>query len=191
MALRFNTLNRGFYYGQLKWGLVAVFAPFMIGILLNRFRMDRHFWPSPFWLSTLLLVATFQLPPVRAPLDGIYQVVVMLTLYPLLILSAQEYKPTGFWLNAVRYSAYISYPLYAIHYPILIIGDRFVGRIGVERWIFLIMITLVCVGVATVVAYFYETPVRGWLGRRFAARSAAVGSGTTVDPMPLRTGNGA
>jgi peptidoglycan/LPS O-acetylase OafA/YrhL len=171
MAFKINTLNAGYQFGELQWGIGAVFAPFMIGMLLNRYRFFRRGWRFPFWVLSLLLIATFQMPALDRPWDGLYQFSCMVLIYPFLIAVAQDSEPSGRWVTLAKASAYVSYPLYALHYPLVTFFEHLAGHFNLPKLPSLVVMVILCVAVSALISRVVEEPVREWLRLKFTARA--------------------
>ncbi len=156
---------------QLYIGVSRLLYPFFAGLLLSRMnwvlKVKRGFW----WCS--LMVAVILALPCLGPadkpwIDGAYNAVVILLLFPLVVSMGAGSKVTGAKSVAVcKWLGEISYPLYITHYPFLYVQmawaeahhDAPMGtHIAVAVSVFIIAIA-----VAQVTLKLYDTPVREWL----------------------------
>lgn len=171
VTFKFGTINVGFQYGELIYGVPIVITPFIIGMLINRYLHIAKGLTLPFWLSSAILIAIFQIPVLPNPWGPIYHISLMLIGFPLIIIASTRTEPSGFWLKAAQFGGWISYPLYALHYPIL----QFVSGLGemlrIPNVITLIGVVFASIVAAWVVEKMYDEPVRAWLESRFLGKS--------------------
>ena len=166
-------------------GLIRVLYPVCVGILLYRLasRLPRRPVESPARCVglVLMLMAIFFVPMPRA-LSGLYEAVAVLILLPMLLLHAASIAPAAglrpltLWLGAV------SYPLYALHYPIVraVLGAlrRFEPLPIWQHGLVVVVAIGACVGLAWVAFKRIDVPVRRWLTRRQAEAGAGLEIGT-------------
>ncbi len=165
LAFKFGRLQVGTEYNDLAWGVLTVFPPFVIGMLLNRIRNSELVPAIPFWLAATVLIASLA-PPSLEAWNVAYEFLMIFGLYPLLILGAQRMNPTGNWKRVAKFGANISYPIYIIHMPLTEwlapslshVHAPFVGR--------LILLIFVAVGFSAVIGRYFEGPTRKFLQAR-------------------------
>jgi peptidoglycan/LPS O-acetylase OafA/YrhL len=187
-AHEFGTILVGYRHGQLMWGLACVFPPFLIGMILNRIKDSVRFVTIPFWMATIVLLATFA-PFGLGSAKPVYEFFAVLIVYPALILGAGQDEPDGIWMSIAKASAYISYPIYALHFPTLQLVGALLRYKHVPGFLWLPVATLACV-LTAYIAGRIEQPMRAALAKWYNARSAAAGSGVDVKqvvahPQPL------
>lgn len=172
VAFQAGTINIGFNYGDLLSGIPAVFAPFIIGILINRIKHLIKLPELPFWLSGLILIFLFQPYIYSDAREPIYQIVLMLIVFPLLIMASTRSEPTGLWRSTARFGGFISYPVYVLHYPIL----QFISGAGeilkIPHPVTLCIIVIASIVVAWVAGKYYDEPVRRWLESKLLRKKA-------------------
>jgi peptidoglycan/LPS O-acetylase OafA/YrhL len=154
--LDFGAVPDDFWYGFARIGW-----SFPIGVLLYHFR--QHAPRSNPVLITIALLALFFTPVWYNPLYDLISVTLIL---PYIVITATNchISPT-----LARFSGNISYPMYAIHYPIA----RIIGVIGIKMNLSaLSRIGFSLIGLASIVIIsalvfrYYDEPVRAWLSPR-------------------------
>lgn len=160
-------------------GLLRMLFPFSMGMLLS-----RHFHPikikGAFWICSIVLLALFCVPYIegKSPvcLNGVYEFICIAFVFPLLVWIGASGKTTDKQSTRIcRFLGDISFPLYAIHYPLMylfyawLIDKKFYTLS--ECWQ---MATIVYIG-SIVLAYLclkcYDEPVRKWLSKRWLHKS--------------------
>jgi peptidoglycan/LPS O-acetylase OafA/YrhL len=182
MVAEVGSLNVANRPGELLWGLLCVFPPFILGMLLNRVPEINRLPSFPFWLASLVLVLSFVLNKITQ-WSGVYELAMVFGLYPVLILAARQNNPNGKWVRIAQWSAYVSYPLYAIHDPLLDWISRPLEATHLPGLIMLAVAVTSAVLFAYAVAKYVDEPVREWLSGRLRAQTAAAGGGVHPDPL--------
>ena len=163
---------------QIYVGYARLLCPFLMGLLLSR--MGRKITvKGGFWTTSLVLVLMLCMPLVGGANglpDGIYQLVCILLVFPLILaMGAGSTLAEGSSLALCRFLGNISYPLYITHYPLIYMQTSWKLRypdapVG----------THILVGVSTlVIALFiawaafklYDEPVRRWLTQHWARKN--------------------
>ena len=159
----YGTLDVGFRWDDVPLAYVRILFPFACGLALGRVAARtprRNGWGSAL-SAVMLTVALF------APIDAgwSYDAIVVLLWFPGLLLigagvSAPAFSRVFTWFGDV------SYPLYVIHYPIVVAGSNMVHKYGLQG-ASLVMSALLCFAVVLIVALavlrFYDEPVRSFL----------------------------
>ncbi|MFK4873972.1 acyltransferase family protein [Novosphingobium sp. ZW T3_23] len=170
LAVKFNMLNVGFRNGDIGWGMLNVFPSFVMGMALNRVREG---WKInvPFWLAAIILAVTF-LPHSLGAFKGAYGLVMVLIVYPLLILSSLDFREGAASAAVARFSAFISYPIYALHYPLLFAVSKLAARLDVPGKVELVAGLALSVAVAWIAGRYYDEPVRRFLAKAVREKMA-------------------
>lgn len=161
--------NMGFRPGEAGIALVRVFGAYLAGVLIWRLHAARRlrriavpgFVAPP--LSMLLVLA-----PLLAPAGGEHGVTLaaLFVCFPASILCSLEGRErpgsVAAWLGG------ISYPLYAIHMPILLAAHELGLTETPLEWL---AAALVAVAAAWAVERFVDAPVRAWLKARGRGRN--------------------
>jgi peptidoglycan/LPS O-acetylase OafA/YrhL len=137
-------------------GFTRVGWSYGLGLLLHRVTADRWRFPAivPITLASLvLLVPNVGRPDLRIPLS-------VFVLLPLIVALAVGSEGPTRGRGVARWLGGISYPLYAIHHPLLfIIASHFEINSGARRAV----VGVALVALAVVVEYAYDAPLRKWL----------------------------
>lgn len=143
-------------FARVGWG-------YGIGLLLHRVTRDR--WRVPAILPIALGALALFLPHIAAiPARPAISVFV---LFPLIVALAVASEVPPFARGVAAWLGAISYPLYAIHHPLLMmIAARFDTSSGTTRALIAIAIVIA----ATLVEYLYDAPLRTWLRKRLRKR---------------------
>jgi peptidoglycan/LPS O-acetylase OafA/YrhL len=129
LGLRFGGLDFGWTWHQFPGGLVRVCYSFFAGVALLRLHArQRHSFAVPSWLC-LFIFAAIVLLPLQGPMKALYEVFIVLLVFPILIYfgaGAVERRPQ---IGKVLGDA--SYAIYAVHRPLLAILLWPLGMMGV------------------------------------------------------------
>ncbi len=119
-SFRFNGLDLGLLPQDFWGGAPRIGFGFFAGILIFRLlREGRLKLPGlgPFLLSLVLLLV-FCAPKI-AGFGGIYDLVCVLAVFPLVLLVGAAREPVGFAAGFCRLSGALSYPIYVLHRPVI------------------------------------------------------------------------
>lgn len=159
-------------------GLLRMLFPFTLGMLLSRnFRPVRV--RGAFWICSLVLLVLFCVPYIEGKagvsLNGLYEVFCIFLVFPFLVrLGASGALTDGVSTRVCKFMGDISFPLYAVHYPIMYLF--YAWLIDNQHYTFAeVWPQALGVFVGNVLlAYFclklYDEPVRRWLARRFLSK---------------------
>lgn len=145
----------------------AIFS-FTLGMLIYRLRDRVRFDPGlHLWAYAALLMLAFVLP--EPVLPAALRLGMVLCLFPAVLLFASRLVLEGATAQAATFLGDISYPLYAIHTPLIwLIG----GALGLmDHDIPELMLGIAAIPMTIVAAYFllrfYDEPLRRYLGRLY------------------------
>jgi peptidoglycan/LPS O-acetylase OafA/YrhL len=183
IALRRHTLDVG--WGLENWwgGIVRVCFGYGLGMLLYRLHASGRLAGAalPFAAAAIALTAVI-LGCGFAPqaLKGAAEFIAVAALFPLILMACVRTRPGAAWMGqAVTWLGLISYPIYAVHMPIMkgwVMFTQGQGSLPGRLIPF-----GAAMAVAVLAAVFYDRPVRRWLSARFA-------SGPQAQPAETRAG---
>ncbi len=159
----------GSHFGPLAPEVARVTFPFTVGLLIYRAHMADRLpkLPLGFLALSLLTLASFA-PNANFHFSNVYDLFCIAILYPMIVMAGCRRDPAGRFAPIARWGANISYPIYAIHYPLLMWLDTALGHFGIqgnERFaVFLLTVALIAWGCTYVSAA--DAAVRKLLSRR-------------------------
>ena len=159
------------------FGFVRMLFPYTVGMLMARlFRPVgiRH----AFWWCSLLILAAGLMPALdfdAAPwANGLYDFLCTALLFPAIVwMAASDGGARESTLRLSRHLGDLSYPLYAIHYPFMLLlfgrlgfdGTLYDPHLVLTEWPLVLAITFGCPLLAWVLLKCYDQPLRRWLSR--------------------------
>jgi peptidoglycan/LPS O-acetylase OafA/YrhL len=160
------SLDIGFRAGEFLPAFGRVIYPFLIGIFLRRL---PAFQPRRSALGYLAIPLLGLLLVNPLPMNGVYDAVAVVAGIPLLVwmaATARGFAPLDRFAAA---GGTLSYPLYALHFPIVVMLANLGKKLGVDEGQNLLLAMsaiLISVSVATLTYMTYDKPVRAWLRKR-------------------------
>lgn len=166
--------------GGLFTGFVRMLFPYCMGMLMARlFRPLNVRHAMTICSLILLLVAVMPLcfGQMMGWLSGLYDVVCVIIVFPTLVwLGASQALTDGIRLRCCRFLGELSYPLYAVHYPLMYLFYAHIGlkdgAVPIEQlaevWPEALVLPFACILLAWMVWRLYDRPLRKWLTARTA-----------------------
>lgn len=163
---------------QLYIGFSRLCYPFFCGLLMfrlgKRISLRGGFWWCSATITLILVLPCFGVPD-SLWLDGIYNMLAVLIVFPLLVITGAGSKMTDRrTVAACRWLGAISYPLYITHYPWIYVHMAWAAahpdapratHIFVSVAVFVITLSI-----AYAAMKLYDQPVREWLSRKLLRR---------------------
>jgi peptidoglycan/LPS O-acetylase OafA/YrhL len=159
---------------QLCIGISRLLYPFFMGLMLSRLHWLIKV-KAGFWWCSLIVALLLVMPRIGGETDmwmnGIYESVAILLLFPLIVSMGAGSKVSGRTVAVCKFFGEISYPLYITHYPLIYLQiswarnhpDASLGTIiMVSASIFILSIA-----VAYACLHLYDLPLRNWLKRNW------------------------
>lgn len=162
--------------GTISTGLTAqlgiTMVSFPLGCVLYQMYREKSVPSLNYPALGFLLMTVIMAYPVLIP----YQVKLLLlvTVFPLIIWLCLDTQPTGLVSRAMDYIGDISYPIYILHWPVLLLMQDFIAPLApVSMALLALVISWVLAHVALVT---YDIPVRRFLAKRYLSRGAVSAS---------------
>lgn len=156
-------------------GMLRMLFPFTLGMLIS-----RNFRPfkirGAFWICSIILLGLFCVPYIegKSPvcLNGVFEMICIAVVFPLLVCMGASGKTTDKQSTTIcKFLGDISYPLYAIHYPIMYIFYSWLIEKQLytleDTWPVAAVVYFGSIALAYVCLKLYDEPVRRWLGNKF------------------------
>lgn len=156
-------------------GMLRMLFPFTLGMLIS-----RNFRPfkvrGAFWICSVILLALFCVPYIEGHspvcLNGVFEMVCIVVIFPMLVFLGASGQTTDKRSTRIcKFLGDISYPLYAIHYPLMYLFyawliENKLYTLG-ETWPMAALVYFGSIVLAYLCLKLYDEPVRKWLGRKF------------------------
>lgn len=169
------TLDGANFWG----GMLRMLFPFSLGMLLS-----RHFRPiktrGAFWICSAVLLILFCVPYIegKSPvcLNGVYELICIALIFPALVWIAASGKTTDKQSTRIcRFLGDISFPLYAIHYPLMYLFYAWLIKNKLytftECWQMAALVYTGSILLAYLCLKCYDEPIRKWLSRKFLSKN--------------------
>ncbi len=159
-----GTADLGANLPQFAGGLARTTFSFSVGVLICRMNVRvRPIWP----VAILVLVGLCLIMPLSWGISA--DIAFIFVISPALLVAGSSVEPSPSTARVFAVLGIISFPLYAIHRPVLAIGEAAVRISGLPAW--LIGTSSICglLIVSYLADRFYDRPVRGWLTRWLAS----------------------
>lgn len=158
-------------------GLSRLLFPFFCGLIISRRKSFFKVKYGFFW-SSLILVVALAMPRVGMTYtNGIYESIVIMVLFPLIIKIGAGSKIRFEWAKKLnRYLGEISYPLYATHYPLVYMQWSWQTRHRDDLELSKHIFVACCIFILSyMVAYsslkLYDEPVRAYLMEKISIKN--------------------
>jgi peptidoglycan/LPS O-acetylase OafA/YrhL len=181
MAVHLHTANLGFHVETIGGGMVRVCFGFPLGVVLYRFHAKGWGWSTRFsWGASwpflgLILLAVLAFPR-NVGAGGVpwFDLIAILMIMPTIVaLGVLQKNDAG---RIGRFLGELSYPVYVLHYPILLIASGLqqtkLSKVNTN-------LTSACavalvLALATIASRFYDEPVRRWLSQAVKKKSGSI-----------------
>lgn len=157
-------------------GLLRMLFPYTLGMLLARDFKPGRSVRGMFWICSLVLLGVFLVPYIagKSPVcwNAVFELACLMIVFPCILLMGASARPRSkASLLACKWLGDLSYPLYALHYPVMYVFYAWLIKhqhyhIG-EVWPQALLVVVICLVLALAALKLYDEPVRRWLTRRF------------------------
>jgi peptidoglycan/LPS O-acetylase OafA/YrhL len=162
---------------------------FFAGVLI--FRLSQRGWRLPhvpYWILVLALVACMIRWAPSAKLYWARDMLLVTVILPAIVAFAVHSRVPDRWVKPATWLGALSYPLYALHVPLLRGFRWFLMESPAlpiwERRVLWFVALFAVVGFAALYERFYDAPIRAALARRRAARRAPRPVTPEYSPQP-------
>lgn len=158
-------------------GALRMLYAYPMGLLMARVFRERQ--PKPikghmFLLCSLALILLLGIPSFGGKdTETIYQLACIFSFFPTIVWYGARGFVSGWQQKAVSFLGRLSYPLYAVHFPLIYLYITWVQRSGYtyvghsQPWIPALLTLAASLLIATLCLLFYDEPLRKWLsGKR-------------------------
>ena len=162
--------------GGLWTGLVRMLFPYTMGMLMARVFRPMKGVGSTFWLCAAVIILVGCLPLMFGELqpwqNGLYDALCVILVFPCLVwLGASHLSPGATTRSVSHILGELSYPLYAIHYPLMYLFYAHIGFDGNlvpiavihDVWPVAVALPFACILLAWLCWRFYDRPLRNYL----------------------------
>ena len=156
---------------QIYIGFTRLLYPFFMGLLMSRIGKYIKV-QGGFWWCSLLITIVLVIPHVGGAenmwLNGVYNAVAILLIFPLIVAMGAGSTVTGKRSVAVcKFLGDISYPIYITHYPLIYMHMKWAAEhqdAPLSTHICVaVMLYIVIIAIAYATLKLYDLPVRHWL----------------------------
>ena len=161
--------------GGLWTGLVRMLFPYSVGMLMARVVRPGLVAHAFLYCSLMLLaVATVPLlfPEIPSWASGLYDALCVIVVFPFIVwLGASAVVTRQSAQRVSHFLGELSYPLYAVHYPLMYLFYAYIGMQGdlvpidqlAHDWPVALVLPFACILLGWGALRFYDIPVRKWL----------------------------
>ncbi|MBE7176146.1 MAG: acyltransferase [Mucilaginibacter polytrichastri] len=159
---------------QVRIGFTRTMFPFFAGLLLSRVARPTRI-KNAFLLCSVLVAVVLYMPRIggaeRLWLNGIYESVVIILVFPLIVYLGASAATQGTTERRIcKFLGDISYPLYLVHYPLVYFYVAWIsdhnGVTLAQAWPYALLILVGGIALAYATLKWYDEPVRKWLRRK-------------------------
>jgi len=170
LAFTGGTLDQGARLDDWLAGFPRVGFSFFAGVAVYRLRDRFRAIPAPLIVAALVLILST--PRLPAPWSAMFDLLAVIAVFPLMVGVSSAVTLSGRWLKAAALSGLISYPLYALHYPLVRVAAKALLHVPTSfRLPAAALVTIALVGVAWAAAVYFDAPIRRFLSRRLGLAS--------------------
>ena len=154
-------------------GLVRMLFPYTMGMLMARVFKPIKKVRGVFWICAIVILMVGCLPLLFGDLqqwhNGLYDAICVITVFPCLVwLGASQLSVVTVTGHVSHMLGELSYPLYAVHYPLMYLFYAHIGFDGNlvpiskmnEVWPVAVMLPVACILLAWLCWRFYDRPIR-------------------------------
>ena len=159
--------------GGLWTGLVRMLFPYSVGMLMARLFHPLKGTRGAFWMCAVIIFLVGCIPLMFGDLqpwqNGLYDAMIVIVVFPCLVwLGASQLSIGSATRRVSHFLGELSYPLYAVHYPLMYLFYAHIGFDGNlvpiakmnDVWHVAVALPFACILLAWLCWRFYDRPVR-------------------------------
>ena len=159
-------------------GLIRMFFPFSMGLLLSRVFTPWHL-KGAFWICSIVLLALFLVPYIEGNgiicLNGVFEFICVAFIFPFLVwIGASGATTDRYSTRICNFLGNLSFPLYITHYPFMYLFYAWLIKNSLftltDTWAVVACVYIWNVLVAYACLKLYDEPVRKWLSKKWLNR---------------------
>lgn len=180
-AVQHGSLEMGLKWAWFHGSVARTGFSFTLGMLIQRKLRGQYLVrpARPSWLALLPCAGLLACLLAQTDSGALFDLVIVMVVAPLLVWLGASYDPPAALQPAARWIGELSYPIYAIHYPLMFLWLFAAKRAHLPLAAQLIGFVLLTAGLAWALNRWWDVPVRRWLNARIGgARPAGVGPQT-------------
>ncbi len=167
-------LAQGFSAGNLdagpQWpdffgGAARVGFSFLLGITISRMKIQRD-TPSLHYLIPCAILLMILLAPSSGKYQLAYDAFFVFLGFPILLWLGAKFTPPKKFEKSCEWLGNISYPIYAIHYPLMFLYLFVVKKTKLPLVLQLPIFIIFVVFVAAYLTKYFDVPTRNWLTQK-------------------------
>ncbi len=163
---------------NLAGGMLRVLFSFSAGLLMSRLFKPVYI-KGAFWICSVAIIVLLSMPYIGNSdamwMNGIYDAVCTIILFPILVYLGASEKTTGkITTRFCKFLGDISYPLYIVHYPFMYLFYSWVWKEGYsfsQTWHVALALFFGNILLAWLSLKWYDEPVRKYLTKRFLLKN--------------------
>ena len=161
--------------GGLWTGLVRMLFPYTVGLFMARVFRPLKGAKGAFWICAVIILLVGCVPLMFGDLlpwqNGLYDALIVIVVFPCLVwLGASQLSVGGATRRVSHILGELSYPLYAVHYPLMYLFYDHIGFDGnlvpIARmndvWHVAVALPFACILLAWLCWRFYDRPLRAY-----------------------------
>ena len=182
--------------GGLWTGLIRMLFPYTVGMLMARCFRPVKGAKGVFWLCGIIIILVGCVPLAFGDLlpwhSGLYDTLCVILVFPSLVwLGASQLSVGAVTHRVSNFLGELSYPLYAVHYPLMYLFYAHIGFDGNlvsisklnDVWPVALMLPVACILLAWLCWRFYDRPVRRYFMKASKMTQQSASKANSDDSM--------